>query len=160
MCTTAGPPRIHSGAAAPGMDEYNMTPALHFGRSGVHGTPTWGRSCWGTARGGHRRHGRGHLQPHRQARANTVSAGVRVRAQTESQTGHIVLPDDIPGSKSPLAQVLSTSARALTLHVSTNIAYGGFDGTDSHDSISSITSAGLQAGFPDEHACCRCTAML
>ena len=143
-----------------------MIPALHCGHnsrhSGVHGMSTWGGSRGGAARGGHHRRGRGHWQP-RQATPNTVSAGVRVKAQTDADTDHIALPDDIPGSSVPLqeeTQVLSTSLRALTLHVSTNIAHGGFDGTDSHVSIISITSAGLQAGFPDEHACCRCTAML
>ena len=78
-------------------------------------------------------------------------------SQTDFQTDHIVLPHDVPGSSncSPLqeeAQVLSSSLRALTLHVSTNIAHGEFDGTNSHVSVSSITSAGLQAGFPEKHA--------
>ena len=87
--------------------------------------------------------------------ANTASTGVRVMSKTHFLTDHIVLPHDIPGSSSPLqkeAQVPSSSLRALTLHVRTNIAHGEFDGTDNHVSISSITFAGLQGGFPDKHA--------
>lgn len=45
---------MHSGAAAPGVSDYGMIPALRCGHtsscSGVHGMPTWGGSRGGAAR--------------------------------------------------------------------------------------------------------------
>ena len=88
--TAAGSQDMYSGAAAPGLGEYGMTPALHFGhnssRSGVYGMRTWFGSCGGAARGRHQRRGRGHLLPHRWATANTCVSKVMLCCQAQTTT--------------------------------------------------------------------------